>query len=384
MRSVAFSHPETCDLAPRGRSLPTTMAPGASTEPSHSAAGTITDWWRGLRKPSRRISLALQGGGAHGAFTWGVLDALLADARVHFEGLSGSSAGAMNAVVLAHGWINGGRDGARQALADFWTAVGKQMPMGMVTQGESDAISLSPASKLLANWAGYFSPSQLNPFDVNPLRDLIAGQVDFERLRAACPFKLFVGATQANTGKLRVFRERELTLDMLLASACLPKIHHAVEINGEPYWDGGYSANPAVFPLFYHCDSSDVLLVLLSPLQRDDTPRTVEEIEARIVELAFSAHFMREMRMFSQAVDYVSPGFLTMGRLERRLQKMRFHMIDSSQLASLQRTDTKLLAHPPFLERLREQGQARASLWLAEHFDGVGCHSTVDVRRWFA
>jgi NTE family protein len=335
--------------------LLTTEARGANAARSDPSGATIAQWWRGLRKPSRRISLALQGGGAHGAFTWGVLDALLADPRVQFEGLSGSSAGAMNAVVLANGWVNDGRDGARQALDDFWTAVGKQMPMGMLAQGESDAISLSPASKLLANWAGYFSPSQLNPFDLNPLRDLIASQVDFERLRAACPFKLFVGATQANTGKLRVFRESELTLDMLLASACLPKIHHAVEIDGEPYWDGGYSANPAVFPLFYECDSSDVLLVLLSPLQRDDTPRTVEEIEARIVELAFSAHFMREMRMFSQAVDYASPGFLTMGRLERRLQKMRFHMIDSSQLASLQRTDTKLLAHPPFLERLREQ-----------------------------
>jgi NTE family protein len=351
---------------------------------SDPSGATITTWWQGLRTSSHRISLALQGGGAHGAFTWGVLDTLLANPRVHFEGLSGSSAGAMNAVVLASGWIKGGRDGARQALAEFWTAVGKQMPMGMVSQGESDAISLSPASKMLANWAAYFSPSQLNPFDLNPLRDLIAGQVDFEQLRAACPFKLFVGATQANTGKLRVFRESELTLDMLLASACLPKIHHAVEIDGEPYWDGGYSANPAVFPLFYECDSSDVLLVLLSPLQRDDTPRTVEEIEARIVELAFSAHFMREMRMFSHAVDYASPGFLTMGRLERRLQKMRFHMIDSSQLASLQRTDTKLLAHPPFLERLREQGQARATTWLADHLDSVGRRSTVDVKQWFA
>ena len=128
-----------------------------------------------------------------------------------FEGLSGSSAGAMNAVVLANGWMKGGRDGARQGLGDFWTAVGKQMPVGMVTQGEGDAISLSPASKLLANWAGYFSPSQLNPFDLNPLRDLIASQVDFEQLRAASPFKLFIGATQANTGKLRVFRESELT-----------------------------------------------------------------------------------------------------------------------------------------------------------------------------
>ena len=343
----------------------------------------FADWWQGLRRPTHRISLALQGGGAHGAFTWGVLDALLADPRVHFEGFSGSSAGALNAVVLASGWMAGGREGAREALNAFWTAVGKQMPAGMVTHGESDAISLSMPSKLLASWAGWFSPSQLNPFDLNPLRDLLASQIDFDQLRANGPFKLFVGATQANTGKLRVFRESELTLEMVIASACLPKIHHAVEIEGEPYWDGGYSANPAVFPLYYDCDSSDVLLVLLSPLRRSDTPRTVEEIEARIVELAFSAHFMREMRMFSRALDYSGPRFMAMGRLERRLQKLRFHMIDSSQLASLQRTDTKLLPHPPYLERLREQGQARASAWLAEHFDGVGHRSTVDVKEWF-
>ncbi len=329
------------------------------------------------------LNLALQGGGAHGAFTWGVLDALLEDPRISFEGLSGSSAGAMNAVVLADGWVKDGRDGARQGLSDFWAAVGKQLPLGMVSQGDSDAISLSPASKLVANWAGYFSPSQLNPLDLNPLRDLLNRQIDFEQLRERSPFKLFVGTTQANTGKLRVFRENELTIDVLLASACLPKIHHAVEIDGEPYWDGGYSANPAVFPLFYHCDSRDVLLVLLNPLQREGTPRTVEEIETRITELGFSATFMREMRMFAQATEFSSPTFMTWGRLERRLQKMRFHMIDASQLVSLERSETKLLAHPPFLELLRGQGRDRATDWLASHAGGVGRRSTLDVKKWF-
>ena len=176
-----------------------------------------------------------------------------------------------------------------------------------------------------------------------------------------------------------MFRESELTLDVLLASACLPKIHHPVGIDGEPYWDGGYSANPAVFPLFYDCDSPDVLLVLLSPLQREGTPRTVEEIETRIVELGFSAHFMREMRTFAHATEFSSSASLTMGRLERRLQEMRFHMIDSSHLASLQRTDTKQLAYGPFLELLRGQGRERAFAWLAEHSDGVGRRSTVDL-----
>ncbi|WP_309680246.1 patatin-like phospholipase family protein [Polaromonas sp.] len=336
----------------------------------------------GRHAPSR-LNLALQGGGAHGAFTWGVLDALLESPGIEFEGLSGSSAGAMNAVVLADGWMKGGREGARQGLADFWTEVGKQMPWPTMTQGEGDSTSPWPASKLLAQWAGQFSPSQLNPLDLNPLRRQLHQQIDFEQLRARSPFKLFVGTTQASTGKLRVFRETELTLEVLLASACLPKIHHSVEIDGEPYWDGGYAANPAVFPLFYDCDSRDVLLVLLSPLRREGTPQTVEEIESRIVELAFSANFMREMRMFAQATDFSSPSFLTWGRLERRLQKARFHMIDSSQLASLERTDTKLLAHGPFLEHLKEQGRARAADWLAEHAGAIGRQSTVDVKQWF-
>ncbi len=358
--------------------MPATAAapPGAFTRP-------IAGWFGGLRTSSRRISLALQGGGAHGAFTWGVLDALLEDPRLEFEGLSGSSAGAMNAVVLAQGWMQGGREGARESLARFWNAVGQQMPIGMVTRGEGDSIRLAPVSKLMATWAGYFSPSQLNPLDLNPLRDLLKGQVDFARLRAASPFKLFVGATQASTGKLRVFRERELTVDMLLASACLPKIHHAIEIEGESYWDGGYSANPAVFPLFYDCDASDVLLVLLSPLRREGTPRTVEEIESRIAELGFQAHFIREMGIYARASAYSGSSFLAMGRLERRLQRMRFHMVDSSDVTTLQRTETKLLAHAPFLELLREQGKERAGAWLGEHFAAVGRRSSLDLKKWF-
>ena len=361
---------------------------GGNRAPASAAAisslGTLAKRLRGLRFPRSRLNLALQGGGAHGAFTWGVLDALLEDPRIRFEGLSGSSAGAMNAVVLANGWMRGGREGARQGLADFWNEVGTQMPSVMVTQGEGEAISLSPSAKWLANWAGHFSPSQLNPLELNPVRDLLERQVDFEQLRARSPFKLFVATTQANTGKLRLFRESELTVDVLLASACLPMIHHAVEIDGEPYWDGGYSANPAVFPLFYDCDSRDVLLVLLSPLKRENTPSTVEEIQARIVELGFSANFMREMRMFAQASEFSRPTFMTLGRLERRLQKMRFHMIDISDVASLQRSDTKLLAHGPFLDLLRGQGKERASAWLSDHSDSIGRRPTVDVKKWFA
>ena len=331
----------------------------------------------------RRLNLALQGGGAHGAFTWGVLDRLLDDKSLQFEGLSGSSAGAMNAVVLADGWLKSGRTGAREALASFWSEVGKLMPPSMVVQGGGETIQLSAASKLLVSWASHFSPAQINPLELNPLRDLLARLVDFEALRERSPFKLFVAATQANTGKLRIFREHELSVDMLMASACLPKIHHPVDIDGEPYWDGGYSANPAVFPLFYECDSQDVLLVLLTPLRRDDTPRTVKEIDERIAELSFNATFMREMQTFARATEFSDVSSDTSGTLESKLRAMRVHMIDVCDLASLERSETKALAHAPFLEILCGQGRARAATWLHEHADDVGKRSSVDVQKWF-
>ena len=376
--------PPSAFMPRSGLDVPNDLSPVPASTAATRGLGALAKRWAGPRFSRSPLNLALQGGGAHGAFTWGVLDALLDEPRIRFEGLSGSSAGAMNAVVFANGWMRGGRDGARQGLADFWNEVGTHMPPAMVIQGEGDAMSLSPSAKWLAHWAGHFSPSQLNPFDLNPLRDLLERQVDFEQLRARSPFKLFVGTTQANTGKLRLFRESDLTVDVLLASACLPMIHHAVEIDGEPYWDGGFSANPAVFPLFYDCDSRDVLLVLLNPLKRESTPTTVEEIEARMGELAFSANFMREMRMFVHAAEFSSPTFMTLGRLERRLQKMRFHMIDTSSVASLQRSDTKLLAHGPFLDLLRGQGNERARAWLAEHSDSIGRRPTVDMKKWFA
>ncbi len=343
----------------------------------------MTDWrWPTFRSDPPRLSLALQGGGAHGAFTWGVLDALLADPRCNFDGISGSSAGAMNAVVMADGWCKGGRDGARQGLTDFWAMVGQQIPASLMAKNGGDA--LSPAGKLMATWAGCFSPSQLNPLRFDPLREWLLRHVDFERLRAASPFKLFIAATNARSGRLRLFREHELSLDMLLASACLPTIHHAVQIDGEPYWDGGYSANPAVFPLFYDCESRDVLLVLLSPLQRPDTPTTVGEIGSRAVELAFSTNFMREMRTFAQATAFAKANGIGAGLLESRLMAMRFHMVDTSDLASLQRTDTKLLAHGPFLVKLCAQGRERGQAWLDTHRHAVGRRSSIDLEACFA
>ncbi|MCR5885924.1 patatin-like phospholipase family protein [Rhizobacter sp. J219] len=200
-----------------------------------------------FQKPS--LGLALQGGGAHGAFTWGVLDRLLEAGHFHITAISGTSAGAMNAIALADGWRRGGADGARDALGRFWTAIGTRVPFDLLTSGDAAKPGLNAAARALMHWTRLLSPYQFNPLGTNPLREVLQEQIDFEGLRAASPIALHIAATHANTGRLRLFDERELSVDAALASACLPTLHHAVVIDGEPYWDGGYSANPALFPL---------------------------------------------------------------------------------------------------------------------------------------
>ncbi|MFC2974304.1 patatin-like phospholipase family protein [Azotobacter bryophylli] len=330
-----------------------------------------------LHKP-RPVNLALQGGGAHGAFTWGVLDALLEDGRLEFEGISGTSAGAMNAAVLAHGLLKGGRDGAREALERFWRAVAGSAPI-LSAGADAEDGSLPPSIRIMLYWTQQLSPEQFNPFGLNPLREIIATQIDFERLRAASPLKLFIAATNANTGRLRLFRTSELSAACLLASACLPSLHHPIEIEGEPYWDGAFSANPAVFPLFYECVSADILLVLLSPPVHGTTPRTGEDIRRRAQELAFKSTFLREMRSFSHAREFVGRSLMPLGRLERRLRELRMHLIATDDLANRLAVESKLTTSLPFLEMLRDQGRSRALEWLSRHFRAIGRHSSVDI-----
>ncbi|MDB5743424.1 MAG: Patatin [Polaromonas sp.] len=337
-------------------------------------------------KPKKRsINLALQGGGAHGAFTWGVLDGLLADGRMHFEGVSGTSAGAMNAVVLADGLLRGGREGARAALETFWTAVAASLPFEIAVPSPSGQdVSLVPGFKMMLQWSHYFSPHQLNPFGLNPLKDILLAQVDFERLRTHSPVKLFIAATHANSGKVRLFRSPEISADAILASACLPMMSRPVEIEGEPYWDGGYAANPAVFPLFYECTSSDIVLVLLTPLEHKATPRSALQIKDRVLELAFNATFLREMRMFAHARAYAGQSFFRVGRLERRLAGANFHIIDAHETLSNLKTETKLAANLRFFEMLRDAGRVRTQAWLQGHHDQIGKRSTVDIAEIFA
>jgi len=336
----------------------------------------------GRRTPT--INLALQGGGAHGAFTWGVLDQLLEDGRLDFEGVSGTSAGAMNAVILAHGLMTGGRDGARAALQAFWTRVAGSLPFEIaIPSKDGQNVSLVPAFKMLMQFAHYFSPHQLNPFDVNPLRKILLAQVDFERLRHGSPLKLYIAATNANSGQVRMFRSPEISADAILASACLPQMARPVVIDGEPYWDGGYAANPAVYPLFYECKSSDILMVLLTPLKHKGTPRSVQEIKDRVLELAFNSTFLREMRMFAHARDYASESFLPVGRLERRLARLNFHVIDAQQQLHEFKTETKLAANMGFFELLRNMGRERARSWLEVNYGDVGKRSTIDLAELF-
>jgi len=331
----------------------------------------------------RPLNLALQGGGAHGAFTWGVLDALLEDGRFNLEGVSGTSAGAMNAACLAQGLMTGGNDGARAALADFWTAVARSSPFD---QGGT-APSLAPAMKMMLQWTEHLSPEQLNPLDLNPLRDILERQIDFARLRQASPVKLFIAATHANSGKLRIFKNHELSLDSLLASACLPTIHRTVLIDGEPYWDGGYSANPAVFPLFYECTSPDILLVLLTPLHYSETPESAQDIRVRLRELAFNATFLREMRMFAHLREQVGnswlPDWLPINGFVKRMNRLRFHAISADALLGALPAESKLSVNLEFFTALRDDGRAHARAWLGRLGDAVGQRATLDLGRLF-
>ena len=335
-----------------------------------------------LKTPS--LGLALQGGGAHGAFTWGVLDRLLEAGHFHITAISGTSAGAMNAIALADGWRRGGPDGARDALSRFWTAIGTRVPFDLLTSGDASRPGLNAAGRALMHWTRLLSPYQFNPLGTNPLREVLQEQIDFESLRAASPMALHIAATHANTGRLRLFDERELSVDAALASACLPTLHHAVMIGGEPYWDGGYSANPALFPLVRSA-IDELLIVSLTPLRYTRTPVSADEIQARALEFAFNATFLREARTLADAcAEARQSRWPFVGRLERRLRRLHLHLIDAHDELGELAGETRLIAHLPFLENLRDLGRARAARWLDAHAADVGHRSSIDLAALYA
>ena len=325
------------------------------------------------------VDLALQGGGAHGAFTWGVLDRLLEEPWLRIEGISGTSAGAMNAAVLVDGFAEGGAVGARARLERFWKAV-------------SDAALLSPFRRspldvLLGRWtldtspvflafdlmARVFSPYDLNPRGVNPLTGILADCIDFKRM-AKAPMKLFVTATNVRSGRGRVFRNAEVTPDVLLASACLPTMFQAIEIGGEPYWDGGFAGNPTITPLIRECASSDTILVQVNPVNRPGTPRTAQEILNRVNEVSFNATLLKELRMIALLREVSDPG----NSEGVRWAGMRIHRVASEMMTGLGYS-SKLNAEWPFLTMLRDEGRKSADAFLAAHATDLGVRSTLDL-----
>ncbi|BBB64924.1 alpha/beta hydrolase [Undibacterium sp. YM2] len=338
---------------------------------------------------NKTVTLALQGGGSHGALTWGVLDRLLEDGRVSIEAISGSSAGAMNAVALAHGYLQGGADGARQALKNFWDSVASISPFNTVvdehvlTADIAAQSELPAAMKHLFAWTRFFSPSQLNPFDINPLRDILAAQIDFERLRQLPGIQLFIATTQVSTGTLKLFRNRQMSLDVLLASACLPMIHRAVEIEGEAYWDGGLTANPPLFPLVHKCKARDIIAILLHAQPRAQIPSSASEIWHRLTEMGFSSTFHTELQGLLLAKREADRGWLTWGKLERRLRKLNLHVIAAPELMSQLSSHSKMNAQAIFLHSLHAEGRARAQVWLDQHFQQLGQQSSFRMAHLF-
>jgi NTE family protein len=335
---------------------------------------------------TKRINLALQGGGAHGAFTWGVLDQILSDGRLTIEGISGTSAGAVNAVMLADGLTRGGREEARGRLADFWRAAS--------STGNLPALQREVLQRLMAftplegtpvqAWidvvSRYFSPYDVNPLNINPLKDLIHRFVDFEKLRANADLQLFISATNVQTGRVRIFSRDKITADAVMASACLPTLFRAVEIDGVPYWDGGYLGNPVIFPFFRTTTAEDVLVVQINPLVRQATPTSSSEIMNRINEITFNSSLIDEYRAIEFVARLIDRGQLPRGTGRGQYRRINVHRILLDRFGTHFDSFSKLSTDYDFFEMLHVSGIRAARRFLDEHFDDIGVKSTVDLR----
>jgi NTE family protein len=325
------------------------------------------------------VDFALQGGGAHGAFTWGALDRLLEEPWLRIDGISGTSAGAMNAAVLVDGHVKGGADGARAALENFWRRVSNAAVLSPLRRTPLDillgrwTLDHSPVFLAMDLMARVFSPYDLGPGGTNPLRDILAESVDFARL-AQAPIKLFITATNVRTGRGRVFRNGEITPDVLLASACLPTLFQAIEIDGEGYWDGGYSGNPTITPLVRECNSKDTVLVQINPVERPGLPRSARDILNRLNEVSFNAVLLKELRMIALLRQVAQPD----NSENAKWADMRMHRISSDVMVELGYS-SKLNAEWEFLCMLRDEGRRAGDAFLTAHHEDLGRRSTFDL-----
>ncbi|PZQ80465.1 MAG: alpha/beta hydrolase [Ancylobacter novellus] len=346
-------------------------APPAAAAPAEPAAAPARDMVL--------VDLALQGGGSHGAFTWGVLDRFLEEPWLKIDGISGTSAGAMNAAVVSFGYAKGGAEGARAALASFWTKVSEAARYSPFQRGPMDkllgrwTLDNSPLFVAMDLMSRLVSPYDLNPGGGNPLQAILEEVIDFDLVKTS-PIKLFITATSVRTGRGKVFRNADLSPNVLLASACLPTLFQAVEIDGEHYWDGGYSGNPTMTPLVRELDSDDTILIPINPVEREETPNTAREILNRLNEVSFNAVLLKELRMMALMRKVADPGD-TEGAL---WAKMRIHMVRNNVMGTLGYS-SKLNAEWEFLSMLREEGRASAQAFLDAHGDDLGKRSTLDI-----
>ena len=335
------------------------------------------------------IDLALQGGGSHGAFTWGVLDRFLEEGDIRIGGLSGTSAGAMNAVVLASGFSRGGRNGARESLSAFWESIGHAGSRSLLRQTPLDALfqpwipSGSPMLKFFDVMSRLVSPYQLNPWNINPLRDLLKKHVNFDAIHSLEEPKLFINATNVSTGHNRIFRNADISLDALLASACLPVLFHAVEIENEAYWDGGYTANPALLPLIAESEPHDLILVQINPLERPGIPRTAHDIIDRINEISFNSSLNQELRTVALIKrllkeDEIS-GHSYNAALFGKIDALCVHRIEAQKEMRPLSAASKLSSDSDFINRLHDIGYQAADTWLTNNRSSLGRHSTIPL-----
>ncbi len=334
---------------------------------------------------TKRINLALQGGGAHGAFTWGVLEHLLSDDRISFEGISGTSAGAVNAVMLADGMARGGRAEAQKRLGEFWRAVSNNGNLPPLQRAVVERLlsfiphEVTPMQAWLDMMGRYFSPYDFNPLNINPLKDLFERFVDFEVLRAFPDLQLFISATNVQTGRVRIFSRDKITPEALMASACLPLLFRAVEIDGVPYWDGGYLANPVIFPFFGTTTTEDVLVVQINPLVRQATPTSASEIMNRINEITFNTSLLAEYRAIDFVGRLIDQGRLPRGTGRGEYRRVNVHRILFDRFGTNFDASSRMLTDYSFFETLRINGKRAARRFLDDHFDDIGVKSTVDL-----
>lgn len=341
------------------------------------------------KPPSKKINLAIQGGGAHGAVTWGVIDRLLEDGRVDVEAISGTSAGAVNAAALAYGFHLGGHQAAREKLDELWSEISKAGSLySPVQRTPFDALvggfnlDASIAYRAFDMFTRTLSPYQFNPFDFNPLKDVLDKCIDFEKLKSCTSTRLYLSATNVRTGKVRVFNTRDTTIDTVLASACLPFLFKAVEIEGEHYWDGGYMGNPVLFPFFYEGDSSDIVVVHVNPIERTEVPKNAPDIYNRINEINFNSSLLREFRAISFVQKLLDDDWIKDEHREK-LANIRIHSIRSDKSLEALSVASKFNVEWEFLTELKERGREIADAWLVENFEKIGNQSSIDVREMF-